>query len=131
MDMYKIKIKAVVKHGDSYLIVKKWYDDRISEPYQWEFNDGDILFGEKADKAAERIVREQVGIESKANRVLYTWTYVVGKICNLGIAFLCEALDDYVAVSEELQEYKWVKKDELNKYITNTDMLSDIENAGL
>lgn len=37
MKKYGIKIKSIVKCNDKFLIVERWYDDRIEEPYQWDF----------------------------------------------------------------------------------------------
>ena len=51
MKKYGIKIKSIVKCNDKFLIVERWYDDRIEEPYQWEFLDGEAEFGESPDVA--------------------------------------------------------------------------------
>ena len=40
MNRFGIKLKGIVKKEDKFLILQKWYDDRITEPYQWEFVDG-------------------------------------------------------------------------------------------
>ena len=37
MNRFGIKLKGIVKKEDKFLILQKWYDDRITEPYQWEF----------------------------------------------------------------------------------------------
>ena len=34
MKKYGIKIKSIVKCNDKFLIVERWYDDRIEEFYQ-------------------------------------------------------------------------------------------------
>lgn len=114
MKQFRIKIKAVVKNNDNYLIVKKWYDDRIMTPYQWEFLDGELEFGESPEAAAERIVREQTQLEVSDGKLLYTWTYVVGDICNIGICIGFESNNRVVFISEDLLEYYWSSKDELN-----------------
>ena len=46
MNAYRILVKGIVKKDDRYLIVEKWYDDNIMDPYQWEFLDGEAEFGE-------------------------------------------------------------------------------------
>ena len=50
MDRYRILVKGVVQYEDKYLVVRKWYDDRVSEPYQWEFIDGEIDEATYTDK---------------------------------------------------------------------------------
>ena len=62
MGKFRILIKGIVRHNGRYLAVERWYDDRIFEPYQWEFVDGEMEFGETPDKAVERLVAEKVGL---------------------------------------------------------------------
>ena len=50
MNRFGIKIKGIVKKEDKFLILQKWYDDRITEPYQWEFVDGDLEYGVAPNK---------------------------------------------------------------------------------
>lgn len=129
MDKYKILVKGIVKHEDKYLIVKRWYDDRISEPFQWEFVDGIVQFGESLEKAVLRNVEERTGIDACISQVMYTWTFMVGEVCNIGVAFLCMTAIDHVTLSEDLLEYKWITKDEFADYIENKNVLKDIQKA--
>ena len=50
--MHRILVKCVVNYGSDYLLLQKWYDDRIDEPYQWDFPDGEVEFGESPERAA-------------------------------------------------------------------------------
>jgi hypothetical protein len=34
MNQYNVLVKGILKKGNKYLIVNKWYDDRIVDPYQ-------------------------------------------------------------------------------------------------
>ena len=129
MEQYKIEVKGIVKLNDKYLIIKKWYDDRIVDPYQWEFIDGKVLFGEEPDTAVLRLINENTGLFVSVNKILYTWNYMLGDVCNLGIAYLCEAQDDEVTLSEELHDYEWITKDQFAEYISNNRMLDDINKA--
>lgn len=131
MDKYKIMLKGIVKYEDKYLLVEKWYDDRIVDPYQWEFIDGSLEFAENPEKGVVRVIFEKTGITSQVSRILYTWSYMVGDVCNIGISFLCTTSHEDVVLSEDLHDYKWVTKEEINKYVTNKAMLDDIERAKL
>ena len=42
MAKHRILVKCVVNYGSEYLLLKKWYDDRIDDPFQWEFADGEV-----------------------------------------------------------------------------------------
>jgi ADP-ribose pyrophosphatase YjhB (NUDIX family) len=131
MEKYKIMVKGIVQYEDKYLLVEKWYDDRISEPYQWEFIDGKLEFGENPEKGVLRIIFEKTGLTVHLNRILYTWSFMVGDVCNIGISFLCVSTQDSIVLSEDLNEYKWIAKEELSNYISNKAVIEDIERAEL
>lgn len=129
MEKYAIMVKGIVRYQDKYLLVERWYDDRIENPYQWEFVDGQIDFGEEPDKAVVRLIREQTGIETMIDRIVYTWSYMVGDVHHIGISYECMALGDEVILSEELHDYRFVAKEEFGEYITNPKLLADLERA--
>ncbi len=123
----RIIVKGIVKHGDEYLLVKKWYDDRIEEPYQWEFVDGYADIGESPDDVVVQLVSDKTYLLVQNKRILYTWSYQVGSTGYVGLAYLCEVDSDIVILSEELQDFKWVKFEEFPDYITNHDILRDVQ----
>lgn len=123
----EVMIKGVVRYEDKYLLVQRWYDDRIADPYQWEFIDGSLEYGEKPDRAVLRLVKEQTGLDAVIQKILYTWSYMVGEVHHIGIAYECMALGDEVILSEELHDSCFVMGDELKDYITNERLLEDIE----
>lgn len=131
MDKYRILVKGIVQYNDKYLIVEKWFDDRIMNPYQWGFIDGSIEFGESPDKAVIRLINENTGLNAEISKILYTWSFMVGEVCNIGISYLCLCSMDEVFVSEELHSYKWVSKEEFKDYIDNKDVINDIERVEL
>ena len=128
MDKYRILVKGIVKCEDKYLIVRRWYDDRVSEPFQWDFNDGYIEFKEAPDKAVLRHVYEQTGISVTIDRLLYTWSFMTGDVFNIGISYLCLATLDTILLSEELVDYRWIKREEFGTYI-DSKVLEDIERS--
>ena len=129
MEKYKILVKGIVQCENKYLLVKRWYDDRIEEPYQWDFVNGSVIFGESPDKAVERNVKDKTGIDAYIGKVLYTWTFMMGDVCSIGLSYLLVTNQEEVVLSEDLSEYKWVTKDEIKNYITNPDVLEDIEKS--
>lgn len=129
MEKYKLMLKGIVQYDNKYLLVEKWYDDRIIDPYQWEFIDGKLEFGELPEKGVIRIVEESTGLKVQINKILYTWSFMVGDICNIGISFLLLTTSDQVILSEELNDYRWVSKEEFPNYISNKAILSDVEKA--
>lgn len=133
MEKYRIMVKGIVQNMDKYLIVERWYDDNISNPYQWEFVDGPIQFGESPDAAVIRTVFEQTGLAVDIDHILYTWTYMVGAVCHVGIAYLCltGAQQDSVLISEPLHDYQWITQDEFDRFIDNKRVLEDLANVEL
>lgn len=131
MDKYRILVKGIVQYNDKYLVVEKWYDDRIFDPYQWEFVDGVMEFSETPQKAVQRVVEEKTGIPVQVDKPLYTWGFTAGEVCSVGIAFACSAQSDEVVLAEDLNDSKWVPKEELSQVITNQAVIDDIERAGL
>ena len=131
MDKYRILVKGIVQYNDKYLIVERWYDDRIGNPYQWGFIDGELEFGESPDKGVIRQISESAGIAAEISKILYTWSFMVGEVCNIGISYLCLCSTDEVFLSEDLHNYKWIHKDEFKDYIENKDIIEDIDRAEL
>ena len=130
MEKYRILVKGIVQYEDKYLVVRRWFDDRLLEPYQWGFIDGTIDFGEAPDKAVLRCINEQTGLSATIERILYTWTFTTGETFNIGISYHCRVTFDEVVLSEELNESNWITKEELETYIDRR-VLNDIESAEL
>lgn len=126
MKKTRIIVKGIVKYNDKYMIVKKWYDDRINEPYQWEFIDGYVDMGDSPDDMVVQLIQDQTMLNVKDKKILYTWTYQVGDTGYVGLAYLCDTESDIVILSEEFSEYLWIELDEFEKYITNKNLLNDV-----
>lgn len=131
MGKYRILVKGIVQCHGKYLVVEKWYDDRIVDPYQWEFLDGVMEFSETPERAVQRVVQEKVGIPVQVDKPLYTWGFTAGEVCSVGIAFECSAQTQEVILAEELNDSKWVPREELGEVITNEAVRKDIEKEGL
>ena len=123
----RIVVKGIIRRGDKYLLIKKWYDDRIDEPYQWEFVDGYAEIGDSPDDAVNQIVSDKTYLLIREKKILYTWSYQVGDTGYVGLAYLCEVDTDIVILSEEIQDYRWVKLEEFPDYITNHAILRDVQ----
>lgn len=131
MDRYKILVKGIVQYHDKYLVIEKWFDDRIMNPYQWGFIDGNVEFGESPDKAVVRVIHESTGLNVEISKILYTWSFMTGEVCNIGISYVCLCSSDEVILSEELHSYQWITKEEFKDFIDNKAVLSDLERAEL
>ena len=131
MKKFGIKIKGIVKNGDKFLILRKWYDDRITEPYQWEFVDGDLEYGISPDAYVRQMVNDATGLDAVIDSIPYTWSYELGDMQIIGIAYLCHVDSDMVILSEAVSDFKWVKAEELPEYIENRGVLADLAKTGI
>ncbi len=130
MGKFRIIVKAVVEHEGKYLTVERWYNDCIVEPYQWEFLDGEMKYGEAPEDAAKRLVAEFTGLDAKVMDTLYTWSFTAGEICTTGITFLCKTDSDELLLSDELLDYQWISKEEIPKVITKNAVIRDMLRVG-
>lgn len=133
MDVSKciVKVKGIIKYRDKYLLVKRWYDDRVPEPFQWEFIDGYVEYKESPDDAVRRIVLQDTGIDAGISKLLYTWSYMIGDTHCIGIAYLLEVFEDEVILSEELGDYEWVNKEDFKEFIESQAVLADLAKADM
>lgn len=127
MEVCKLLVKGIVRSNDKFLIVAKWYDDNISDPYQWQFVDGEVEHGESPDAAVIRLIEEQTGIHAEVDKILYTWSFMVGDTHKVGIVYDCIAEQDTIMLSEDLNDAKWIDRDEFEKYIDNKNLLNDLK----
>lgn len=130
MGKFRIIVKAVVEYEGKYLAVERWYNDCIVEPYQWEFLDGEMEFGEAPEHAAIRIAAEYTGLHTEVMDTLYTWEFTAGEVSTIGIAFACKALNDEIILADELLNYKWISKEEFTGVITRNAVLRDMTRVG-
>ena len=84
-------------------------------------------------EAVVRMIQEQTGLTAEIDRILYTWTFMVGSVCSLGLTYLCytDMEEEDVQLSEDLHDCRWVSADEFGDYISNKRMLEDIDKAEL
>ena len=129
MSVFGVKVKGIVEYNGKYLLLKHWYDDCISNPYQWEFVDGKIDYGENPDQAVLRLIKTHAGIDATISQIMYTWSYKLGEMFYIGIAYQCLAFSDDVILSEEMTDYQWVEKEELPNFIENEFVIKDLEKA--
>ncbi len=126
-----IRVKGIIQQGDKYLVLKRWVDDRIVEPFVWEFVDCELDKGESPDQAVLRGIHEAIGVEGEIVRPLYTWSQMIGDVQCVGLTYLCSlAVDEgSLMLSEEYSGFEWIAEEELPVYIDNQNVLNDIKKA--
>lgn len=134
MENTYLRVKGIIKKDDKYLLIKRWVDDRIPDPFVWEFIDAEVNYGEAPDDAVLRAIREQLSIEGKIDRIVYTWSNMIGEAQCVGIAYLCSIdteEEDNIVLPEEYDDCEWVEREKFSYYIENKYVLDDLEGVEL
>lgn len=134
MNNVYLRVKGIIKKDGKYLLIKRWVDDRIPDPFLWEFIDAEVNFGEPPDEAVLRAVSDVLSVEGRIERIVYTWSNMIGDSQCVGIAYLCtiDPLDeDNFVLPEEYGEWEWVEKDKIPYFIENRYVLKDLEGVAL
>lgn len=133
MENLFLRVKGIIKKEDKYLIIKRWMDDRIPDPFVWEFIDGVVEFGEAPDDAMRRCISDTLGVEGEIDKIVYTWSQLMGATQCVGIAYLCHvsAEEDQFVVPEEFGEWEWIDREQFEYYIENRFVLNDLKNVTL
>ena len=127
-----LRVKGIVKKDNKYLVIKRWMDDRIPDPFVWEFIDGEVSFGEAPDEAMHRMMQETIGVEGSIERIVYTWSNMLGDTQCVGIAYLCSVdTDAEFNLPEDFGGYEWIERDRFDYYIENLYVLKDLEGVEL
>jgi ADP-ribose pyrophosphatase len=134
MENIYLRVKGIIKKDDKYLLVKRWVDDRIPDPFVWEFVDAEVNFGEAPDDAVIRAIQDLLSVDGRIDHVVYTWSNMIGDSQCVGIAYLCSIEEEdeaNIILSEEYGEWEWVERERFNYYIENKYVLDDLEGVAL
>ncbi len=132
MEKIYIRVKGIIKKDGKYLLVKRWVDDRIPDPFLWEFVDAEVNFGEAPDEAVLRAIGEILSIEGKIERIVYTWSNMIGGSQCVGIAYICSIEDEgNIVLGEEYGEWEWVEREHFPDFIENRYVLDDLKDMEL
>ena len=132
MENIYLRVKGIIKQDDKYLLIKRWVDDRIPDPFLWEFVDAEVNYGEAPDEAVIRAIEEILSVEGRIERIVYTWSNMIGDSQCVGIAYICSLEDDSsIILGEEYGEWEWVERDQFPEYIEKKYVLNDLEGLEL
>lgn len=128
-----LRVKGIVEKDGKYLVIKRWVDDRIPDPFVWEFVDGVVEFGEEPDKAMLRCINEILGVDGTIKKIEYTWSQMIEETQCVGIAYLCHvsADDTQFVLPEEFGDWEWIKREQFEEYIENRFVLDDLNGVTL
>lgn len=129
-----LRVKGIIKKDDKYLLIKRWVDDRIPDPFVWEFIDAEVNHGEAPDDTVLRAINELLSVGGKIEKIEYTWSSMLGDTHCVGIAYICSIAEEdeaNIVLPEEFGEWTWVTREEIPEYIENQYVLKDLEGKEL
>ena len=122
-----IIVKGIIfnRNHNKILLIQRSNNDPIG-PNTWENAGGNIECGETPEEAIKREIREETGItEITIKNVAYV-TLVNGNKPYLIIAYICEAQNETVTLSNEHQAFIWADKEECKKMLPKA-IIGDFE----
>jgi 8-oxo-dGTP diphosphatase len=113
-------VKALVRHNDKYLLLKKSRDKYFPEHVgKWECSGGLVENEETSRQAILREVKRETGLEIKVVKKLPTLRQTDKDYDSKCDVYLIEAKSDNVKICDEHTDYKWLNAEE----VRNVDLV--------
>lgn len=117
----RIRVVAVIKEGDSILVLKRSLGRMESEPI-WELLTGKIRFGDQPEEAMMNAVYDQLGVRAKKIRLIDTITFIslsgVSQTSNLYIVYeVALAEGEKIDLGDRYTAYNYANTEKLNSLI--------------
>ena len=125
-DMFHVAVKAIIKHNEKVLIIKRSEYDPINA-FVWEFPGGRIHLREDLPNALSREVKEETGLIVSAGDILYAANceFCETRHCVI-ISYLCHIEEETITLSEEHIEYIWADRAKLQELL-HKPILNDLD----
>ena len=114
-----VAVTAFIKNsiGDKFLIVKRSKNE-IAYPSKWAFPCGKVEKGQNIMETLRREVLEEVGLDIEDyKKYLKDFTFVRPDGHNVvGLCFVVKSKSEDVKISDDFEEFQWIKPDELKNF---------------
>ncbi len=127
MNRFHVSVKGFIIWEDKYLFIKKVSNGSKNQGY-WELPGGGLDFGEFPEDGLAREIKEETNLEIIVLRPLITWSFIKNNNKQvIGITYLCEAKNNTVTISEEHEDFAWVKKEDFDNINLLPELKEDIK----
>jgi 8-oxo-dGTP diphosphatase len=127
MSLFHISVKGFISCKDKYLFIKKVSNGSKNQGF-WELPGGGLNFGELPEDGLTREIREETGLNIAVLKPIITWSFLKNNNKQvIGITYLCEAKDEKVTISEEHEDFAWVKKEDFDNINLLPELKEDIK----
>jgi len=123
MGKFGIFTKAFVIYNRRVLMIKRSANASIGAG-EWDLPGGGLDFGEAPLDGIHREIKEETGLTSHVDRLLFATSFVNGERHNIGLVYMCNAGSDEVTLSDEHTEYMWATRQQLEENLHGA-MLAD------
>lgn len=129
---FSVVVTAVLQRDDRILLLQR-APHLDHAPGHWDPCSGRIESGETPTQAVVREAYEETGLTIEPLRVVDTFHFLRGEDQEecIGITFLCRADGGEVVLSDEHTAFAWVRRNELDNYGLNGDLLKVLKGLPL
>ncbi|MEK6800896.1 MAG: (deoxy)nucleoside triphosphate pyrophosphohydrolase [Nanoarchaeota archaeon] len=112
---------AIIEKNKKFLITQR--KKETHNGLRWEFPGGKVNFGEDPRKALEREIKEELGIEIKAEDIFELSSHVYNKEKHI-VLLACHCIYEKGEIKkQDIEDFKWILPKEISKYdITEADL---------
>lgn len=124
-----VAVKALIKKGDNFLILKNKDSDQNDNLCGWETPGGRLEDGEEVINGLKREIREEAGLVTE---ILFPFNAYSGDTSAenaiIGISYLAEYVDGEVVIdTEEHSEFKWASMKEIRSLVSSVGLQKEID----